>query len=111
MRQWPAFRLRDIPPALRADLSRSAAYEGISIADVVRGHLCDRYLLVCKLQSYGYDRERDSGTTETLLLRLDPRLKRAIAKEAKKTGRSMHSIVMQTLETHYKRRAHVRQDG
>jgi predicted HicB family RNase H-like nuclease len=71
------------------------------VSDVVRGLLCARYRLKCPQESYRYEPDRDTGA-RTFLLRLQPRLARALELECSRTGLSRRQIILETIEAHYK---------
>ncbi|SRR5260221_9146524 len=101
---WPTYLLKGVPESERRHLTSSAAAQNISISDVVRRILCDHYRMVCPPESYGYDPARDDGAL-TILLRLQPRLARALDREKARTGRTKRRIILDTIEAHQKEAA------
>lgn len=99
---FPRYLLTDIPPEHRAWLSVQAADQDISVADIIRRHLCARYRLDCPPESYGYRAAFDKQTT-TMVLRLQPRLAQRLERDVARTGRSKRSIILDTIKTSYER--------
>lgn len=74
-----------------------AAAQNISVADVVRRLLCDRYELSCPpVSRRGYEVARDSGAAN-ILLRLQPKLMRRLEREAAETGKTKRAIVLEAI--------------
>ncbi len=96
------YLLKDVPLSERRLLSSTAAARNISVADVVRSILCARYRLVCAQESTYYSAEKDTGST-TLLLRLHPNLDAKLKRERARTGRSQRRIILETIQSHYKK--------
>jgi predicted HicB family RNase H-like nuclease len=101
---WPSYLLKRIPPHLRSAISADACERDVSVQDIVRGHLCKRLSLHCPPESSRYDSDRDSRTSEQLLLRLQPKLHRAIVRTSAEAGQTMREIILETLEAHYEGR-------
>ncbi len=99
---WPALKIKKFPPDLRAALQAEAGLRNDSIADVVRRHLCARYDLDCPPRSWLHH-PRPPGPD--LYIRLQPKLKRALMREAAETGVSVRSIILQELGSVYERTA------
>lgn len=99
--RWPTYLLKNINESERRSLSSEAAAQNVSVSDVVRGLLCARYELVCPPESYRYEPDRDTGA-RTILLRLQPKLARALEREQRRTGHSRRRIILETIEAHYK---------
>lgn len=99
---WPKYLLKNIPEPERRCLSGTAAAQNISVSDVVRSVLCERYRLVCPPESYSYASARDTCAT-TLLLRLQPRLAQRIEREAARTGKTKRRIILETITSHYRK--------
>ncbi len=95
------YLLKGIPDSERRALSAEAGARNISVADVVRAILCDRYRLRCPQQSTHYNAARDGGST-TLLLRLHPNLDAKLKRERARTGRSQRRLIIEAIQAHYK---------
>jgi hypothetical protein len=95
------YLLKGLSYTERRLLSESAATRNVSVADVVRSILCDRYRLRCPQQSMRYDAARDKGST-TLLLRLHPNLDAKLKRERARTGRSQRRLILEAIQAHYK---------
>ncbi len=93
---WPTYLVKDIPEVDRRVLSALAALRNTSVSDVIRSMLCLRFRLQCPQESYSYDPDRDNGGT-TLLLRMQPKLAKALTREAEKQGVSKRSIIIETI--------------
>lgn len=100
VRKWPTYLLANIPEASRRALSEEAASRDSSVADVVRSILCARLRLHCPSESSRYALEQDTGAT-SLLLRLQPKLARALDREAARTGYSKRRIILDFIEAHF----------
>lgn len=98
---WPTYLLKNVPESERRLLSASASAQNISVSDVVRGLLCAHYRLDCPRESYRYEPDRDTGA-RTFLLRLQPRLARALELDSSRTGHARRRIILEILEAHYK---------
>lgn len=96
---WPTYLLKQIPPQERRLLSAEAAAQNVSVNDIIRFILCARYNLNCPRESYRYDPDRDQGATN-LLLRLQPKLAKALDREAA-GGESKRAIILDAITTHY----------
>ena len=94
--EWPAYLLRSIPQHLREDMSARAAYDDISLADVVRQALCHHYKLDCDPASFGYQAELDTGG-ETILVRLQPDLWAMMKKETRARYGAFRQLILQSL--------------
>lgn len=97
---WPTYLLTNVPESDRRALSEEAAAQDSSVADVVRAILCARLRLDCPRESLRYAPEQDTGAT-TLLLRLQPKLARALDREVARTGYSKRRIILESIEGHY----------
>ncbi len=97
--RWPTFLLRNVPENLRSSLAADAVYWDISIADVIRSLLCERYKYHCPPASDHYNGA--GGSSPTILLRLQPRLHRRLLIEAKDTKTSVRAIILRALEREY----------
>jgi hypothetical protein len=95
------YLLKDIPDFERKSLSWEASGRNISVADVVRAILCQKYRLRCPQLSTHYNAERDTGST-TLLLRLHPNLDAKLKRERARTGRSQRRLIIEAIQAHYK---------
>lgn len=100
-KQLVPYLLTDISKSDRAALSDEAGSRNVSVADVVRAILCNRYRLRCPQESTHYNAERDTGST-TLLLRLHPNLDAKLKRERARTGRSQRRLILEAIQTHYK---------
>lgn len=99
---WPQYLLKDIPAAHRQWLSHQAAQFDVSVADVIRGLLCNRYKLRCPKESYRYNAEQDKQSA-SMVLRLQPRLSTLLDREAARRGWSKRRIILDTIEANYKK--------
>ncbi len=90
-----------IPDPVRSELSREAEARNVSVQDVIRSVLCDRYRLNCPQASYGYEPARDTGVSDTIHLRMQKKLKHALERDAAKTNRPLRTVIIDTLEAHY----------
>ena len=99
--RWPAYLLKRVPENLRSELSSEARERNVSLQDVIRQALCDRYRLNCPQASFRYEPDRDSGGSATIHLRLQKKLKRALDAEAAQSGLSLRTIIVDALEARY----------
>jgi hypothetical protein len=99
---WPQYLLVNVPEDLRQAISTESRSELIAVSDVVRTILCARYRLHCPPESYRYELGKDMGS-RNMLLRLPPKLFRALDREAKKPGKTKRSIILEALEAHYEK--------
>ncbi len=93
--RWPTYLLERVPANLRSAIALEAAEDDVSIADVIRAVLCERYKYHCPPAS---DHYTGGGTSPTILLRLQPRLHARLRIEAKDTHRSIRAIIISELE-------------
>ena len=98
---WPTYLLKRIPENARSQLSSEAQQRNVSIQDVIRSILCNRYRLVCPQTSFRYEPARDGGVSATIHLRLQRKLKRALDREAEQSGRSLRDIILTAIDSHY----------
>ena len=71
VKDWPSYLLRGVPPDLRAQLSARAETDQLSLADVIRQALCERYKMECEVVSYRYQPELDTGN-DVIIIRVQP---------------------------------------
>jgi len=103
VRDWPTYLLKNIPRDIRAGIEEEAGAG--SMAEVVRGILCEHYGLDCR-KVVARNRFIAVNGTETMLLRLQPELWEEIKKEAKRRGTKkrpfpIRSVIIEALEAHY----------
>ncbi len=98
---WPAYLVTRIPELVRSELSLEAQARNLSVQDVIRAILCAHARLKCPQASYGYEPLRDSGVSDTIHLRMQKKLKRALEREAARTNRPLRSVIIDALEAHY----------
>lgn len=101
--EWPSYLLKGIPPTRRRWLSKCAATWDVSVADVVRSVLCDRLSLSCPPMSGGYDRTRDTKSSTTILIRMQPKLDKALEREVARTGHSKRRVILDAIDDRYKK--------
>jgi hypothetical protein len=99
---WSFFLLRNIDRRLLARLQRDARREHRSLSDFIRSLLCAHFSLDCPPSEA---QTRLEFGAQTQLLRLHPELFMAIKEEHLESGESMRSIVMEILETRYRKEA------
>jgi hypothetical protein len=110
VRAWPSYILNGVPVNLRSAISEEARERDVSIAEVVRRILCERYKMECEPVtlrrggSVGYDPEKDAGA-QRIIIRVHPQLFRKIRRDAARRGITMKRAIMQSLEKHYEREA------
>ena len=97
VRNWPAYLLRGIPPDTRSLMSEQAEADDISLADVVRLSLCHHYRMDCDPASYSYQPTLDTGD-DTLLIRLQPELWKAIKKETRGRYGETKKLILQAVD-------------
>ena len=84
VREWPTYLLRDIPEATRAALEEDAELNGVSLAETMREILCAHYALDCEpVETFGRPPAYTVGT-DTMILRVQPELFKAIKEDAGK---------------------------
>lgn len=93
---WPAYLLRNIPHDLRETLSEQAEADDVSLADVIRQALCQRYDMECEPASYGYQPTLDSGA-DIILIRLQPEVFKLIRKETRGRYGETRRLILETL--------------
>jgi len=93
---WPAYLLRGIPSHLREDMTARAAYDDVSLADVVRQALCHHYELDCDPASFGYQAELDTSS-DMLLVRLQPDLWKLMQKETRRKYGATKTLILESL--------------
>lgn len=96
---WPTYLLKSIPEKTRSRLTDEARDRDVSVSDVIRQTLCARYGLHCPQASYHYD-SRDAGS-RTMLLRLQPKLRKALDAEAEEAGVPLRMLILDTLAEQY----------
>lgn len=101
---WPAYLLKRVPADLRAALILEAEARDRSVQDVIRQHLCRRFRLSCPSESYHHDGRHTRS--ENILLRMQPKLHRALHETAERTGKPMRTIILETLERTYRKDEH-----
>lgn len=97
---WPTYLLKRIPEELRNRLSEEAEQQNVSVQDVVRSALCERYGLDCELVEMRYQPQKDRRS-QTLLLRLHPKLFKAIGRQAFRDTAPMRDVILDVLLDHY----------
>ncbi len=97
--RWPTYLLRNVPENLRSAVVLEAAEDDVSVADVIRAVLCERYKHHCPPASDHYNGA--GGSSPTILLRLQPRLHKRLLIEAKDTHTSVRAIIIRELEREY----------
>lgn len=103
VRTWPTYLLHDVSDSLLDCLTQDARESDTSVADVIRAILCDRYDLNCPPVSHHYPAaQRPLPPEPTVLLRLQPKLHRALKRELAGHGvATFKDLILDTLETHY----------
>jgi hypothetical protein len=110
VRSFPTYILNDVPVYLRSAISEEARERDLSMAEVVRGILCERYKVECEPVTLrrggqvGYDPERDAGA-QRIIIRVHPTLFRKIKRDAAYRKITMKRAIMQSLEKHYSQEA------
>jgi hypothetical protein len=99
---WPTYLLTGLSKSERRSLSASAAAQNISVADVLRRILCERYELHCPKASRGYDTASDKGSLN-LLLRLPTKVWKRLDKESTETGETKRAIILEAMRVHYEK--------
>jgi hypothetical protein len=99
---WPQYLLVNVPEDIRQAISAERERDRLAVSDIVRSALCDRYRLHCPPEPYRYELGRDMGA-RNMLLRLPPKLWKALDREAKQPGKTKRSIILETLEAHYEK--------
>ncbi len=97
--RWPTYLLRNVPENLRSAIAVEAEECDESIADVIRYVLCGRYKLHCPPASFHYN--HNGGSSETILLRLQPHLLRRLRIEAKDTHTTMRAVILKELDREF----------
>ena len=97
---WPQYLLANVPPDIRAAISAESADRLIAVSDVVREILCKRFRMHCAPVPYRFELGRDTGALN-FLIRMPPKLHRAISRESDRTGNTMRKIILDILEAHY----------
>ena len=97
----PTFLLRNISESLREHLEADAKELDRPLQEVVRSILCAHYSLDCGPKQGKQRDEQWTGAQTILLKDLPTELFAAIKKDAKETGESMRSLLIQALENHY----------
>ena len=98
----PTYLLKNIPENIRQKISEEAHAQSLSLSDVVRQALCASYPMECEHTGYYYDwKTRTDSLNSTLLIRFQPRLFRALAKEAQREERSIREVILSRLAGHY----------
>ena len=97
---WPTYLLTGVPADHRLLISEEAEGRNTSVSDVIRSLLCDSFRLDCPPESYRYDASRDKGA-RTILLRLQPKLVKALDREQRRSGMNKRQIILGTIESHY----------
>jgi len=98
LRDWPTYLLKNIPLQIRQGIERDAGDD--SMAEVIRGILCEHYALDCEPVVARNKFLRVNGT-DTMVLRLQPELWEKIKADAL-TARTTHrAVILEALEAHY----------
>ena len=99
LRDWPTYLLKNIPLHIRAGIEHDAGFTE-SMAEVIRGILCEHYGLDCEPVVARNKFLRVNGT-DTMVLRLQPELWEKIKADAL-TARTTHrAVILEALEAHY----------
>lgn len=96
----PYFLLRNMNRKLRHRLEADAKKANESLAETVRGILCEHYLIDCS-EIEGAIRRDVWNASLTVLLKLQPELFQAIKDDSAESEESMRSLIIGALETHY----------
>lgn len=98
--KWTYFLLRRTGTELQVQMRLDAQTQDVSLAEVIRSALCEHYDLDCF--SPAQPRREDAwDATDTILLRLEAKLMRAIRADAKESGRTMRACILEILERRY----------
>lgn len=93
----PSYLITQMSLELRRELSAQAADKNVSLADVVRVTLGEHYGLERRPISPSYIESRDSGSSRTMVLRLDEELFEAIRGDAWRSKRTMRQVILDVL--------------
>ena len=88
-------------PELRKQLELDAQDERLSLQEIVRSILCAHYDLDCTPKSGTQRADQWNGAATVLLKNMQPELFSAIKEDAAETGKSMRSLILEALESHY----------
>ena len=98
LNDWPTYLLKNIPLKIREGIEREAGSG--SMSEVIRRILCARYGFDCEpVRMRG--RAMIVDGTETMHLRLQPELWKAIRQDSKKRKVPHRTIIIEALESHY----------
>ena len=95
---WPTYLLKNIPAEVRRGIEEDAGAG--SMSEVIRGILCAHYELDCEPVLTRNKFLKVDGT-ETMVLRLQPELWKAIRREGKRRKIPTRSVIIEALELHY----------
>jgi hypothetical protein len=95
---WPTYLLKSIPREIRQGIEREAGAG--SMAEVIRGILCEYYSLDCE-PVIARNKFLKINGTETMVLRLQPELWEEIKRDAKRRRVPHRSVIIEALEMHY----------
>ena len=95
---WPTYLLKNIPPEIRSQIEDEAGAGAMS--EVIRRILCAHYSLDCEPVLTRNKFLKVDGT-ETMVLRLQPELWKAIKRDAKRRKIPTRSVIIEALKLHY----------
>ncbi len=96
---WPAYLLRGVPADTRALMSEQAAADDVSLADVVRAALCERYKMDCDTASFKYQAALDTGG-DVILVRIQPEVWRKMKKETHGKYGQTKKLILESIDTY-----------
>lgn len=98
--KWTYFLLRRTGFDLQIEMRAAAQAEDVSLAEIIRSALCEHYELDCF--SPAQPRREDAwDATDTILLRLEAKLMRAIRVDAANSGKTMRACILDILEARF----------
>lgn len=99
---WPTYLLTGVPEKTRSRLAEDAQNWNISVAEEIRTILCAHYQLKCGPVVYRVTISTNLGTGEVaFLLRLQPKLMRALRDASAETGQPVRTLILDALQEHY----------
>ena len=97
---WPSYLLVNVPELERSSLSEEAAAREMSVGDVVRDILCEKYDLSCPPKSTEHRKWQDKGASN-LLVRMPPKLALALEADRVNSGQSKRQIILDAIAARY----------
>lgn len=96
VKEWPSYLLRSIPHDTRTLMTARALRDDVSLADVARQAICQRYRLDCPPASSRYQPALDTGN-DVLIIRLQPDAYKKLKRETGQRYGAIRHVILESL--------------